>query len=119
MSAANFFRANVLPCLGIVVPPMLWAINTQAGQVLPYVECSASLKYAALLSFVLALGSVLCGYLSWRALRQNRSDADFGVSSYPSSFVFISSMSVLMTAIFAFTILLQGASSLLLSGCER
>lgn len=122
MTAAGIragFRAKVLPCAGLIVPPLLWAVNTQAGQILPYAECTASVKYAALLSFALALVALVSGHASWRTTQRNRSDAALRVSACPASFSFVGLLSGLSAAIFAFALVLQGLSSLILTGCER
>jgi hypothetical protein len=119
MRATSFLRSNILPCAGLIVPPMLWAINTELGQVLPYAECGSPLKLAALTSLPAAALSLGAGFLSWQATRRNRSDADLGVTAYPASFAFVGAVSGLAGALFAFALLLQGLSSLVLTGCER
>lgn len=118
MKRASFIRSDLLPSAGLVVPPMLWAVNTEAGQMLPYVECG-SFKYAALASFTAAVVSLGTGWLSWRTVRRNPSDAKLDVTAYPASFNFVGLMSGLNSALFAFPLLLQGLSSVVLTGCER
>ncbi len=115
MSTATLLRSRILPCAGLVLPPALWAVNTELGQILPYVECDAPLKYAALTSLPAALLSLGAGLLSWRVTVRNRSDA----TPYPASYGFVGLLSGLMGATIAFALLLQGLSSLVLTGCER
>jgi hypothetical protein len=119
MKTASFIRSNLLPCLGLVLPPLLWAINTQLGQVLPYAECGSRLKLAAITSLTAAVLSLAAGFLSWRTTIQNKSDSTSQVTAYPASFGFVGLLSGLAGATFAFTLLLQGLSSLVLTGCER
>ncbi len=60
-------RPGLAACAGLVIAPLLWAVNVQAGQILPYADCGAAVRLTALLplfSFVVALGS---GWVSWRA----------------------------------------------------
>ena len=118
MRTVSFIRSNLLPSAGLVVPPMLWAVNTELGQILPYAECG-SFKYTALISFVAAMLSLVTGWLSWRTVRQNSSDATLQVTAYPTSFNFVGLMSGLNGGLFAFALMMQGASSLVLTGCER
>lgn len=119
MRTATFLRSRVLPCAGLVAPPALWAVNTQLGEILPYAECGAPLKYAALTSLPAALLSLGAGLLSWRVTVRNRSDATLGITPYPASYEFVGLLSVLMGAAIGFALVLQGLSSLVLTGCER
>ena len=119
MTTSAFVRSRILPCAGLIGPPALWAVNTQLGQVLPYVECSAYLKWAAMSSFPAAALSLAAGFVSWRVTRRNGSDAELGITPYPVSFGFVGALSALNGGVFAFALVLQGLSSLVLSGCER
>ena len=89
------------PYAGLVVGPALWALNTQLGLMLSYVECGGRLPASLLLSALLAAASLAAGIVSGRQGG------------------FLASVSGLMGALFAFTLLLQAASGALLSGCER
>ena len=46
---------------------------------------AARLKYAALTSFAAAALSLAAGFLSWRTVRRNRSDASLDVTAYPQA----------------------------------
>jgi hypothetical protein len=118
MKMASFIRADLLPCAGLVLPPILWAVNTQAGQILPYVECGGH-RYAAIASLGFALISLAAGFLSWRTVRRNPTDATLEVSAYPKSFSFIGPLSGLNAVLFAFALTMQGVGLLVLTGCER
>jgi hypothetical protein len=110
-------RANLVPCIGLLVPPLLWAINTQLGQILPYVECTAHFALTGVLSFAGAILSLAAGYWAWRAATPHRSPA-FG-TGFPISIGFIGALSGLNGLVLAYALALQGASSLVLTGCER
>jgi hypothetical protein len=118
MKTTSFIRSNLLPSAGLVVPPLLWAANTEAGQILPYAECGA-FKYTAATSFAAAILSLAAAYLGWWIVRRNPSDAAAGVTAFPESFGFVGLLGGLNGALFAFALILQGTSSLVLTGCER
>jgi hypothetical protein len=89
----------------------------QLGQVLPYVDCANSLRISAMVSFALGLLAVAAAVVSWRS-RNSVGDAP----PSPSSGVpwqFVATVGTLAALLFAFTMVLQGASSLVLTGCER
>lgn len=89
--------------------PGAWAINTQLGQILPHVDCASSTGWTAVAAFaatVLALTGVLIS-------------RDDSISTASRTKLFISWLNVLLGLTFAFALVLQGAATLLLSGCER
>ena len=94
---------------GLTIGSLLWAINTQLGEVLPYPECRMRIALLALTSLVVGLISIGAALLSWRSQRA----ADAAVD------VFLSRLGLMAGLLFAFAIALQGAASLVLSGCER
>jgi hypothetical protein len=101
---------------GLIFGPVAWALNTQLGQILPYVECGSRLPVLAVISFLLVLLSLAAACLSWfgntepvRRPWSNRARTD----------EFAKTLSALTGALFAFALALQGASSLVLTGCER
>jgi hypothetical protein len=101
---------------GLTFGPMAWALNTQLGQILPYVECGSRLPLLAAISWLLALLSLAAACLSWfgntepvRGPSSNRARTD----------EFARTLSALSGALFAFALALQGASALVLTGCER
>jgi hypothetical protein len=118
MKTTSFIRSNLLPNAGLVLPSILWAANTEAGLILPYAECG-SFKYAAATSLAAAILSLAAAFVSWRTVRRNPSDASSEVTAFPESFGFVGLLSGLCGLLFAFALLLQAASSLVLTGCER
>ncbi|MDB5359507.1 MAG: hypothetical protein JWO51_804 [Rhodospirillales bacterium] len=117
MRTRSNLRANLVPCGGLLVPPLLWAVNTQLGQILPYVECTAHFALMGVLSFAGAVLSLAAGFWSWQAVPRNGLPASG--TGFPNSVGFLGALSGLNGLVFAFTLALQGASSLMLTGCER
>jgi hypothetical protein len=107
---------SVLRYAGLTTGPLAWAINTQLGQILPDLECSSRLPLLAGTSIALALLALAAGYLSWRSALQE-SDALPAHATNTASFV--ATLSALAGALFAFALLLQAMSSVVLTGCER
>ncbi|HEY0421985.1 MAG TPA: hypothetical protein VGC82_01520 [Rhodopila sp.] len=107
-------RPGLAACAGLVAAPLLWAVNMQASQILPYFDCGKSIRITAVLSLfslLLALGS---GWVSWRARRFLTNSND---SARPLRFVAM--LGCLAAVTFAFALLLQAAAGLTLTGCER
>jgi hypothetical protein len=101
---------------GLTIGPLAWAINTQLGQILPYLECSTRLPLLAGTSTALALLSIAAGYLSWRCALEDSNTLPAHAANTAS---FIATLSALAGALFAFPLLLQAMSSVVLTGCER
>jgi hypothetical protein len=98
---------------GLLVASTLWMINTQLGQLLPYLDCEHHARYSAIISFVGAAASCLAGAISWRSI-------GLAETSEPRrTWLFVGSMSVLAALVFAFALSMQGLAGLVLNGCER
>ncbi len=102
-------NAKTAKYAGLVLPPCAWALNTQLGQVLPYVDCRGESWLAAAASLactaVAAAGTVLI-LLVWQAGRSRTG-------------LFISLIGCLSGAAFAFAILQQAAAAIVISACEH
>lgn len=109
-------RAGILPWSGLLIGPGFWAIATEAGQILPYLDCGAKLKSSTLLTACAILVSLGGGALSWWA---GRSGANADTSPYPEANIFICRLSALGGVMFAFALGLQMLATLVLSACER
>jgi hypothetical protein len=109
-------QPSLLRYAGLTIGPLAWAINSQLGQILPYPECSNRLPLLAVTSIVLALLSLGAGYLSWRCDFKESAAPPATVTTTPS---FVAMLSALAGALFAFPLLLQAMSSVVLTGCER
>jgi hypothetical protein len=110
MTRSNAAANSLLPWMGLAIGPTVWAINTQASQILVYTDCAVRMPILAVLSGVAALISLGSGWLSWR-------DAKPVAVSAPAAF--IGSLGLLTALIFAYALVLQGISALVLTGCER
>jgi hypothetical protein len=102
-------------CAGFIAGPLLWGVNTQLGQILPYVECGGSFRFSAAISIAATILAALSGVLSWRAVH-SAWDTD---EKRSPALRFIGSLSGLAGWLFAYTLALQGAASLVLTACER
>lgn len=94
---------------GLILAPAAWTVNTQLGQILPYVDCAGGMMFTAGASFVAALLATVGTLVSYRACSAATSRRR----------MFAASLGLLTGASFAFAIFLQGAASLLLNPCER
>jgi hypothetical protein len=113
--STNGYPVVLEACAGLSVAPVVWAVNTQLGQILPYLDCQHQSRYSAIASFAAAIAACAAGAISWRAAHRAL------VSEQSSATVlgFIGSTGALSALIFAFALLMQGAASLVVSGCER
>jgi hypothetical protein len=97
---------GLLPMAGLVAGPAAWALNTQLGQILPYAECGGWFRPSLVFSVAAMMLSLAGAYLSWRT----RGEGTVG---------FGGRLGALLGLLFAFALLLQGLSTLILSGCDR
>jgi hypothetical protein len=98
---------------GLLVASTLWMINTQLGQILPYLDCEHHARYSAIISVSGAAVSCLAGAISWRSIGLAE------MSEPRRTWLFVGSMSILGALVFAFALSMQGLAGLVLSGCER
>jgi len=95
--------------IGLVVPPAVWTLNVQLGQMLPPVDCGSDTALAAVFSLVWVVAAAAATLVSGRV-------GLFQVSR-PHRFFF--GLSVMAGAVFLFALILQGAASLLIDACAR
>lgn len=95
---------------GLVIGPAAWAVNMQLGLILPHTECGDGFRYSTLTTLLGAGLATLGAGLSYRA-------SSFRGGSGPHGF--LGSAGTLAGLIFAFALLIQTASTLVLTGCER
>jgi hypothetical protein len=112
--STNRTRFALAVCAGLLVASSAWIINTQLGQILPYIDCQQQARYSAIASFAGVVASCLAGAISWRA--SNRASM---FEPMPVTLGFVGSISALAASVFAFALSMQGLASLVLSGCER
>jgi hypothetical protein len=118
MNTDTFIRSRLSSSAGLVVPPLLWAANTQAGQILPYAECG-TFKITAATSFLAGALSLVMACLSWLTVRWAPSEGSVEATLFPPTCSFLGLLSGLNGVLFGFALLLQGLSSVVLTGCER
>ena len=94
---------------GLLVGPALWAVNVQASQILPYVDCDASFRSGLALSIVSAMLTLGAGWVSWRE----------GGTRSNSASQFMAIVGALAALVFACALVLQAAAGVVLTGCER
>jgi hypothetical protein len=111
---ASLGRATMIACAGLVVGPGLWAVNMQAGLILPYADCAGHRFVSAAVSLLLAVLVLGSAVASWRA----RTD---GPAAWASGrlYRFVAMLGGLVALVFAFALVLQVAAGVVLTGCER
>jgi hypothetical protein len=114
MSASKLLT-NLLTWAGLWFAALVWAVNMQLGQILPYADCRSQLHSSAVVSFVGAALAIVSGLTSWQYPRWSGGEA--GVQD--STVHFGSTVSALSATLFTFALLMQGVASLVLSGCEK
>jgi MFS family permease len=107
-----------LPSAGLYVGALSWMASTQANYALVPVACAhQGVWLVPMLSFGLAVLSILGGLLSWRALPAQHLHPDYHAGGKPHRFLAIIGMG--SAVLFAAVILLQGVAGVVLQGCER
>jgi hypothetical protein len=101
----------LLPWAGALLGPAFWWLNMQLGLILPYPECGGGFRTSILTTFLGVGASLIGAFVSYRAssLRHPR----------VGPLGFVGSVAALLGVVFAFAQILQAASVLVLTGCER
>lgn len=94
---------------GLIGAPLVWAVNTQLGQILPHVDCPTRLSWTALVTALAMLIALATAGISYVAAAKTESGTR----------MFFGQVSVLTALAFAFALFLQGAATLLLDACTR
>jgi hypothetical protein len=118
MSASKLLThllTHLLNWAGLWFAALVWAVNMQLGQILPYSDCRSQIHASAIASFAGAALAVVSGLTSWQYSRRIGGDA----VARDSTAHFGSVVSALSATLFTFALLMQGVASLVLSGCER
>jgi hypothetical protein len=97
---------------GLCISALVWALNMQLSQVLPYYDCTRRIHLLTLLSLAGTIAACLAGLVSWLVT----GGASFGSNRV---FRFVGTLNALSAAVFAFALVLQAIASLVLTGCER
>jgi hypothetical protein len=112
----NIRKVGIKLCIfaGLLIAPTAWAINTQLGEILPYIDCQQQGRFSAFGSFLALVAACLASAISWGWVRHARATVPLTASSS-----FSASLGAMAALIFTFALFLQGIASLVLSGCER
>jgi hypothetical protein len=104
---------------GLLCGSVLWALNTQLGEILPYPECRLRLPFTGPGSSLALIASLIAGYWSWRVWLSLWDQRDARASDTDRSLRLLAAIGVGAALIFALALALQGAAGFILSGCER
>jgi hypothetical protein len=107
-------RARLAAWAGLWAAALLWAINVEAGQILPTFDCVRQFPASAVISAAFTLLALVAAFIS---LRRARTDPS-GFGS-PQTIRFDAMLSALGALVFAFALGLQTMATLVLTGCER
>jgi hypothetical protein len=99
---------------GLWLGALVWAINVQLGQILPYGACEGQTSTPAIASFMAAAIAVAASAASWRYARSDRAS-----TASASMLRFGGALAALCSLVFSFALAMQGLASLVLTGCER
>jgi hypothetical protein len=105
---------GLISCAGIIAASVLWAVNLEVGQILPYSDCASMRHTAGLISLAFVVLSGVSGYVSWRGYRAVAPEARGA-----NVLRFLALLSSLASIVLAFALLLQMTSGFILTGCER
>jgi hypothetical protein len=98
---------------GLAGGALAWAANTQAGQILPHIDCVGSIRLSAITSFAGAALALAAGCTSGVFARVPSEAAPDSTSR------FVAYLNVLAAFLFVYALALQGLAALVLTGCER
>jgi NADPH:quinone reductase-like Zn-dependent oxidoreductase len=106
--------AHLCAWSGLWLASLVWAVNMQLGQVLPYLDCRNHAHASAIASFAAAAIAALSAVTSWRFAAQ-----PMAADAPRDTFYFIGASSALAALVFTFALAMQGIAAMVLSGCER
>jgi hypothetical protein len=97
-----------LQWIGLSVPPLAWALSTQLGQIMPYIDCRQHIPWSAVLCGILLVVS-LAGLAAARTVSHGMVQTRR----------FMVDAGLLVALAFVFALLLQEAATMLLDACQR
>jgi hypothetical protein len=107
MSGQTQFSLRVGACTGMIIAPLLWAVNIQLGLILPYAECGSRYRPALISSVIAVLLALGAAAISWRSAWPGPTGRFWG------------DVCSLLAVVLAFALLLQAGAAFMLTGCER
>lgn len=109
-----------LKAAGWVSGPVGWGAALLAGHVTSPWVCAAGFPLAATLITAAALLFTLAGaFLSWKAYAALPSRGDLDPVSHRRAGHFVAAAGIGIALLFAFVLVLQSATGLVFTGCER
>lgn len=102
---------------GLLAGPLAWAASTQLNYALVEWQCQHKLHVIPFAALALAILALSGGALSWRAWR--RGGASFKPEREAGTERFVATIGMLIAALFALVIAMQGSASLVLDECTR
>jgi hypothetical protein len=108
---AHLQSSRWTPWIGLVAPPIAWAIHHQVGSDLVFYDCRiGATPLVALLGVVMALIALVSGLISWGS---RRSDMSMEVRTFAA---YLGAMS---GGVFFLALVLQTLATLMLPACHR
>ncbi len=104
--------AKLMAWAGLVIGGLIWAADTELGDVIATTDCIAATRPSAIIAFSGALVVLASAAVSWRLDCRPSIGDDWTLP-------FASRLSALAALLFAFAVAMQGAAALVLTGCER
>jgi O-antigen/teichoic acid export membrane protein len=102
---------------GLLAGPVAWGAATQANYSLVEWQCVNRVPIIPILALCFLAVAVAGGLLSWRAWQ--RGGASFKPQRELSTERFVAMLGMMVAALFALVIIMQGAASLILDECIR
>jgi hypothetical protein len=103
-----------LALAGWLIGPICWAVATQAGQILPYVDCRTQWPWSLPVPLAGAVLSVTSAWLACRGLAGRRDGTRRGDTAY----ALVASLGVMLGLLLGLAMLLQAIGPMVLTGCE-
>jgi hypothetical protein len=111
--------ARGLPSAGLYAGPAAWFVSTQGNYALTPWMCANKMPIVPILAAILVALSLFGGFLSWRAFAAARSVPARDETGAGRPHRFVAAIGIMMAALFALTITVQGIAGVVFTGCER
>ncbi len=93
----------------LVLPPLVWAVSLQMGEIMPYADCGRGSSLTGWIAFAAATFAALGCCMLWlvrtRSLNTNAR--------------FVDHVGLITGPVFTFALLMQGAAALLIDPCAH
>jgi hypothetical protein len=100
-------RQRLVACSAAFAAPLLWAVSTQDGLILPYADCAQGHRWTAIATLATCVLALLAGAICWNNRPLGRPEW------------FACAVGALLALLLAFAIALQAVAGIMLTGCER